>query len=199
MAVAFAAVALSAPVHTLAPIGFGLHYKDAHGSSALLVALSPVRPTPRLAVLRSPRRPSDAVPPLVGTMLLHMPAQLNLGASRLLVTAGNRDVYVIPGSALALAVTPDGIVDFVATLPDDLVWLTLEQTATGTLAVGLARDGVTRVDVEAAGVQHAAKLRRNGFLLDLPGFRARAISSVLVTTKDGRRFRLPLDRKEFTR
>ena len=199
MAVAFAAVALSTPVHTLAPIGFGLHYKDAHDSSSLLVALSPVKPTPRLAVLRSPRHPRDAVPPLVGTMLLHMPARLNLGASRLLVTAGNRRVYVIPGSALALAVTPDGIVDFVATLPDDLVWLTLEQTATGTLAVGLARDGVTRVDVEAAGIEHAAKLRRNGFLLNLPGFRARQISSVLVTTKDGRRFRLPLDRKEFTR
>ena len=41
--------------------------------------------------------------------------------------------------------------------------------------------------------------KTNGCLLDLPGFRARQISSVLVTTKDGRRFRLPLDRKEFTR
>ena len=199
MAVAFAAVALSSPVHTLAPIGFGLHYQDARGSSSLLVALSPIKPTPRLAVLRSPRRPSDAVPPLVETMALHAPARLNFGASHLLLTAGNRRVYVIPGSALALAVAPDGLFDFVATLPDDLVWLTLEQTAEGTLAVGLARDGVTRVDVEAAGVQHAAKLRRNGFLLYLPGFRARQITSVFVTTSDGRRFRLPLDAKEFTR
>jgi hypothetical protein len=197
LAVAFAAVALSAPAHTLAPIGFGLHYKDARGSSSLLVALSPIKPTPRLAVLRSPRRPSDAVPPLVETMALHAPARLNFGASRLLVTAGSRRVYVIPGSVLALAVAPDGLFDFVATLPHNLVWLTLEQTTKGTLAVGLARDGVTNVEIEVAGSRHAAKLRRNGFLLYLPEFRARQITSVLVTTRDGSRFRLPLDRSEF--
>ena len=130
---------------------------------------------------------------LIATLFL-----LRFEPSRLLLTAGDRRVYVIPGSALALAVMPDGLFDFVATLPDDLVWLTLEQTAKGTLAVGLARNGVTRVDVEAAGIQHAALLRQNGFLVDLPGFRAKQITSVLVTTKDGR-FRLPLDRKEFTR
>src|SRR5205823_7405196 len=125
---------------------------------------------------------SDAVPQLVETMALHASALLNFAASHLLLTAGNRRVYVIPGSALVLAVAPDGLFDFVATLPDDLVWLTLEQTAKGTLAVGLARDGVTRVDVETAVVRHAPKLPRNGFLLDLPWFRARQITSLWATT-----------------
>jgi hypothetical protein len=198
-AVALAAVALAAPVQTLSPIGFGLHYKNPHGSSSLLVAISPSKPAPRLAVLRAPRRASDAVPPLVATMVTHMPVQLQLGGSRLLLTSGDRRVYAIPGGVVALAVTPDGVVDFVATLPHDLVWLTLEETAKGTLAVGLARDGVTSVDVEAGGIRQAAKLRRNGFLLELPGFRAKQIEALVVTTTEGRRFRLPLDRKEFTR
>jgi hypothetical protein len=200
LAVAFAAAAVAAPVHTLTPIQFGLHYKDANGSSSLLVAWGRVTPQPRLSVLRAPRRPADAAPPLLAAMLLHTPTATNLAASRLALASGGPRLYVVPVARgpLAVALVPDGVVDYAARLPHRLLWLSLEQTKAGTVAAGIARDGVTRIDVVAAGAAHHATLARNGYIAVLPGVRAKQVDALLVTTTGGH-YRLPLDRSEFTR
>ena len=200
LAVAFAAAAVAAPVHTLTPIQFGLDIKDAGGSSSLLVAWGRITPQPRLAILRAPRRPADAAPPLLAAMLMHTPTSTDLAASRLALASGGRRLYVVPVAhgPLAVALVPDGVVDFASRLPHRLVWLSLEQTQTGTVAAGIARDGVTKIDVIAAGATHRAALGRNGYIAVLPGLRAKQVEALLVTTTGGR-YRLPLDRSEFTR
>jgi hypothetical protein len=105
------------------------------------------------------------------------------------------DVYVVPEKqgGVALAMVPGGMIDFVRTLSHDLVWLSLAQDSEGTIAIGLFADEVKNVEVDGK----AATLGRNGFLYEARGRKAKQIDALLVTTKDGRRLRMPLDRKEF--
>jgi hypothetical protein len=58
-------------------------------------------------------------------------------------------------------------------------------------------DGVREVELAVGGAVHRARLARNGFFDELPGTTASEIDALLVTTSDGKRFRLPLDRRVF--
>jgi hypothetical protein len=206
----------------LAPIPFGLSVQGR--GSVLLLATARQRPqvTGQLAVLRSPRRPADEPPAVARALFAHLgtppgtdmqlatagrlagtgPGAVDLGrARRLLAGLGRRSsqLFAAPTERgwACLVLAPEEVTHCLPAFADGLAWLSLEQTQTRTLAVGLVPDGVREVELAVGGAVHRARLARNGFFDELPGTTASEIDALLVTTSDGKRFRLPLDRRVF--
>jgi hypothetical protein len=225
-AVALAAVALGAPVQTLPPIGFGLEYRNAHSSQSQLTFAGGPRPVPavtaRLGVLRAPATARDALPRIVSVLLSQFgelpvpakaPARVRIALAhaspgraetekaRLVAGTAGMRIWAVPTShgGVVLATYPVVGAQTVRALSDGLVWLSLSQSAGRTLVYGLVADRVAAVAVETSRGTRRARVGRNGFALGLPDVAAKQVEALLVTTRDGSRFRLPLDRKEFRR
>jgi hypothetical protein len=214
----------SSAAKTLDPIPFGLTVQGQGTVLTFATTTAPPNVIPDLSALRTPRRASDEPPVIARILFSHMtlqattdmlqatagrlarsgPGKVALGRSRqLLAGLGRRssELYAAPTAHgwACLVLAPEGVNHCVPAFSDDLAWLSLEQTQTRTLAVGLVPDRVSKVELAVDGTTRAARLARNGFFAELPGTPAADVSALLVTTRDGHRFRLPLDRQVFGR
>jgi len=203
---------------TLAPIPASVTIAG-RGSSLLLTfsGAAATLPAPRLSAFRAPRRAADALPPQARALLAHVPlgsssdmvaarggggGAVEPGRSRLLLAGLGRlgsSLYAAPTGRgfVCFVLVPEELSRCVSSLSDGLASLSLEQTRTRTIATGVVADRVRSVALVVGGDTRPASVGRNGFFGELPGVAAADVDALLLTTRDGERLRLPLDRGSF--
>ena len=205
---------------TLAPIPFDL--RRPNGVSSFTVQLGPVaRPRSEMSAFRRPRTAADSLPRAARDRLAHVvpvpggdmalattnrlahtgPGPVEVSKSRLLLTGVGRHRSTLYGAPTAngwvcYVLSPELLSQCTPRFADRLVWLSVQQTQTRTIATGIVPDRVTRVSLAIGKDTRVATLARNGFFDELPGAKAEVLDAVIVKTKDGT-FRLPLDRRIF--
>jgi hypothetical protein len=206
---------------TLAPIPFDL--RQANGFSRLTVLFgSAPKPEPQMSALRRPRIARDAIPRAAREQVAHTvpassndmslatsnrrsrtgPGAIDVTKSRLLLehlgTSGS-SLYAVPTANgwVCYVLSPELVSQCASRFADELVWLSVEQTQSRTVATGIVPDRVRQVSLAVGKDTHVATLARNGFFDELPGATADELDAVIVKTKEGRTFRLPLDRRIF--
>jgi len=204
---------------TLAPIPFEL--RRANSFSHFTVTLGRA-PEPQMSALHRPRTAADALPRAAREQLAHSApvphndmalatqnrlaktgtGTVEVAKSRLLLTNLGRSrssLYGVPTAHgwVCFVLAPELLSQCTAGFADQLVSLSVEQTQTRTIATGVVPDGVRQVSLAVGKDTHVATLARNGFFDELPDATADELDAVIVKTKDGRTFRLPLDRRIF--